>query len=409
MSEPAREGEPARKGDGVARIVTLIGLAQIVTFGILFYAFALLAPRILAETGWEPGLVYGGFSLAMVTAGLVAPAVGALIDRNHGRTILMVGPVIGAAGLALLAISHSPAVYLASFVVVGLGMATSLYDPAFATIGRRLGLRARRAISAVTLLGGFASTVFWPLTRALLTDMDWRMVAFLYAGLLIVIAVPLHGLAFQGRPVPLPADPDDAAQPAIRPLDPPASYRTLILFAVVVASHGFVTSAMSVHLIPLLGGLGISERDAVIAGMLIGPAQVAARTLEMLAGRSLAPMALGFVAVGTLPLAFLLLMLLGATPVTALAFALVYGASNGLVTIMRGVVPLYLFGAARIGRMLGWIASPALLVKALAPATFAAFLADFSAPAGVRASALIGMLAVAALVIIAIRARRPRP
>ncbi len=394
-------GRLPREG-GFARIVILIGLAQIVTFGILFYAFALLAPRILAETGWEPGLVYGGFSLAMVTAGLAAPLVGHLIDRDHGRTVLMIGPVVGAAGLLILAASRTPAVYLAGFVVIGAGMAGSLYDPAFATIGRRLGLRARRAISAVTLLGGFASTVFWPLTRAMLVDMDWRSVAIVYAAVLVALAVPLHGLAFTGRPVPLPPAPDDAALPVVRPLTPPAGYAILLLFAVVVAGHGFVTSAMSVHLIPVLGGLGISEGDAVIAGMLIGPAQVAARLLEMLAGRALAPMALGFVAVCSLPFAFLLLIGLDATPVTALGFALIYGASNGLITIARGVVPLYLFGPSRIGRMLGWIASPALLVKATAPAAFAALVDRSGTMAGLWSSIAIAALSMLALAAIAL-------
>lgn len=416
----------------VWQVVTWLGTGQIVVWGILFYAFALLAPRIAAETGWSAPLVHGGFSLALLVTGLASPRVGRLVDAGHGRLVLTGGPVIGALALIGLASATSPAAYLAAMAGLGLAMAGSLYDPAFALLGRLYGRDARRAISAVTLFGGFASTLAWPLTQALLdAGMDWRGIAWIYAAALVLIAAPLHAAAARhaGSSPPIvthdatgsPSDQDAflpgnapqsaAAQPDARQPHPPppaCAGAILILFGTMIALHGLVTSALSVHVVAALDTLGLTAREAVIAGMLIGPAQVLARLVEMLAGRALPALALGLIAAGLLPLAFAVLAALGTGLPAAMTFALVYGASNGLITIARGVVPLALFGPVGLGRRLGRIAGPALVMKAAAPAAFAALAATAGMPVTLAACAVAGLLSLVAMAGVAWLARPVR-
>jgi hypothetical protein len=395
------------------RLILALGCGQIVSWGILFYAFALLAPRILAETGWSRTLVFGGFSLALLVQGLASPAIGRHIDRHGGRGVLVLGPVIGALGLVGLALSTHPLAFLASLALMGLGMAGSLYDPAFASVARAYGQGARRLISTLTLLGGLASTAAWPLTRLMLERTDWRMTTLVMAGLLVLAASPLNALALSrrassqpaGTPVGAPAAGDDASEPV-------AADRRLFflgLFALVIAAHGFITSALSVHLIAMLDSLGLSEGEAVLAGMLIGPAQVLARLIEMAFAARIPALALGLIATGLMPLAFLVVLTLGLGPAVAALFALVYGASNGLVTIARGVVPLALFGRRNIGRTLGLLAAPALAVKAAAPTLMALMVVIWGWPTTLVICAALALLAFGAMAAITLHLRARTP
>jgi hypothetical protein len=411
------------------RLILALGCGQIVSWGIQFYAFALLAPRIMAEMGWSKALVFGGFSLALLVQGLVSPAIGRQIDRHGGRGVLVIGPIVGALGVAGLALSSHPVAFLASLAVMGLGMGASLYDPVFATLGRTYGQSARRLISTLTLLGGLASTVAWPLTRLALEQTDWRTATLVMAALLVLVASPLNALALATpaprasapktpapktsapktsapeTSAPAPAPDDDASEPV-------AADRRLLflgLFALVIAAHGFITSALSVHLIAMLDQLGLSEREAVAAGMLIGPSQVLARLIEMAFAARIPALALGLIATGLMPLAFLIVMTLGLGPLVAALFALVYGASNGLVTIMRGVVPLALFGRRDIGRTLGLLAAPALAVKAAAPTLMALMVVGWGWSATLAICAGLALLAFAAMLAITLRLRARTP
>ncbi len=166
----------------------------------MFYGITLLGARIEAETGWSSFTVYGGFSIAMLVSGLAAPTVGRTIDRFGGRGIMAISSVIGGLGYVILAFAYSPVLYWIGWFVIGLGMAGSLYDPAFATLSRFAGNRARQAISMLTLAGGLASTLFWPLGAWLLTKFGWREVTLIYAALNIVVCAGLHRSAC--RPMP---------------------------------------------------------------------------------------------------------------------------------------------------------------------------------------------------------------
>ncbi|MGL4975835.1 MAG: MFS transporter, partial [Bosea sp. (in: a-proteobacteria)] len=250
----------------------VLSFTMIVAWGSLYYGMTMLGTRIRAETGWSQALVYGGFSLGMIVAGLAATPVGRVIDHRGGRGVMALGSVVGGLGYLLMAYSYHPATYLAAWVLIGLGMAGSLYDPAFATLTRYAGQNARKAISTLTLAGGLASTVFWPLGLWLLQHFDWRGVALIYAAMNAVLCAGLHRFA-------LPPDPGSvtiakAAEATTEDAPPPlpASTRKVVLICLTLAlmMHGLITNAMSVHLIATLDSLGLSEAQAVAAGALIG-------------------------------------------------------------------------------------------------------------------------------------------
>jgi MFS family permease len=389
----------------LVRALLVLSITMIVNWGILFYSLALLAPRIAAETGWSDTLIFGGFSLSLLMSGLMAPAAGRGVDFYGGRAVLTLGASAGAAGFLLLGLSTAPLFYLGSWALIGAGMAGALYDPAFATLARFAGGRTRRAISILTLAGGFASTVSWPLTHLLLQTLDWRTVAFIYAGAIAFISVPLHAFGVPSdRQRPIDTAPGDTAtRQNAKDVSPRRHLSSVGLFALVIAAHGFVTSSFSVHMVRVLDALGLSESDAVLAGALVGPAQVTARFVEMLFGTRLPPLGLGLVATCLLPISFALLLAMHVSTGTAIFFGLVYGAANGLITIARGVVPYALFGPAGYGRMLGLIAAPALAVKAAAPVIFAAILTGFGITATVAACLLSGLVSAAAMLILALR------
>ncbi|MBU3730357.1 MAG: MFS transporter [Beijerinckiaceae bacterium] len=396
------------------RALLVLSITQIIAWGSLYYAIALWGPRIAAETGWSDLVLYGGYSLALVGSGLWSPFFGRMIDQRGGRFTMTIGSLIGAGGLALLASAHHEITYALAWAIIGCAMAASLYDPAFATLSRISGdapTRTRRAISFLTLPGGFASTVFWPLTLFLLQSFDWRQTAWLYAAFLAFICAPLHRFGLPSPDEREPALQHEASTETTRAEPPPITEKSarrtaFLLFALVIAAHGFPTSALSVHIVRLLDLLGLTEAQAVLAASLVGPAQVGARILELLFGRRLSAIGLGLLATSLMPAAFLILIFTTISPGAAVVYGLVYGASNGLVTIARGIVALSLFGHEGYGRTLGLIAAPALAVKAAAPPLFALGLTAFGAGAMLWACLALSLLAFAAMALLAVKRAR---
>jgi MFS family permease len=280
------------------RALIILSLSQIIAWGTLFYGMTMLGPRIRLETGWSTGLIYGGFALAMLTSGLAAPSVGSLIDRKGGRHVMGFSSVIGGSGYVILSLAHDPWVYLAGWGLIGFGMAGSLYDPAFATLARFAGPHSRRAISTLTLAGGLASTVFWPVGLWLLSFMDWRDVALVYALLNGIVCAALHrfGLPDDAERIVQAADVGQASNdnfetPVV--MDRGLRHTTMICISIATMFHGLITNAMSVHLVSALDGMGLTETQAVAAGALIGPSQSLARLVEMLFGGRYPVMMLG--------------------------------------------------------------------------------------------------------------------
>ncbi|MGL4439742.1 MAG: MFS transporter [Bosea sp. (in: a-proteobacteria)] len=389
---------------GAVRALLVLSVTQIIAWGTLFYGITLIGPRILAETGWSKTLIYGAFSLAMLCSGLIAPRIGGWIDANGGRGLMALGSAVGGLGYVLLALAQTPMVLYAAFAVIGIGMAGSLYDPAFASLARIAGPKARTAITMLTLGGGLASTVFWPLGLWLLSFMDWRGLCLVYAGLNGIICFALHVIGISNEKATSAATGQVTGSPS--GTGPVALRGKIIgLLALVFMAHGLVSNGMSVHITTLLGALGLSEAQAVTVGTLIGPAQSAGRLIELALGGAYPVMRLGYVATGLLPVSFATLALGGAVA-AVVAFAVLYGLSNGLVTIARGVIVLGVLGRENYGRTLGAIAAPTLAAKSVSPMAFAVLIDWMGAGFALGVMAACGVVAFGGMVALGIMLAR---
>ena len=381
------------------RAVPVLGVTQILSWGTIFYTPVLIVPLIAAERGWSISFAMGGFSVGLLVAGLVAPHVGHAIDRFGGHVVMAIGSLIGALGLFLIVYATIPITYYAVWMVLGVAMAANLYDAAFATLGRIFGLGARRPITALTLAGGFASTVSWPVTHLLIERVGWSGTYFVYAALLAGIAAPLHALALpRSRYEASPPVDEGRKEPA--KILPPRGW-PFILVASAFAIYAFVPSGLSAHLLAIFARAGIDAGTVVWIGALFGPAQVGSRLIEFTFGRNLHPLWVVRFALSTLLCAFVMLAVLGVSAGTAAVFALMFGGANGLVTITRGAVPLALFGASGYGHLMGRLAGPFLLVQSAAPFVMAFVIEHASDPAALALAA--GFASVALICFIAIR------
>jgi MFS family permease len=371
--------------DGPWRAVPVLGITQILSWGTIFYTPVLIVPLIAAERGWSMSFAMGGFSVGLLAAGLSAPYVGRGVDRFGGHVVMTVGSLIGALGLVLITHAASRVGYFGVWIVLGVAMAANLYDSAFASLGRIFGSGARAPITALTLAGGFASTVSWPTTHFLLDAMGWRGTYLVYAALLACISAPLHALALPRMRFEPDAVPNSDAPPP--PVVLPPYGLPFILVATAFASYAFVPSGLSAHLLAIFARSGINAGTVVWIGALFGPAQVGARLIEFAFGRNLHPLWVARFALTVLLCAFTMLALLGISVPVAAAFALMFGGANGLVTITRGAVPLALFGASGYGRLMGRLAGPFLLVQAAAPLVMAVVEDRASDPAALMLAA----------------------
>lgn len=354
---------------GPWRAVAVLGVTQILAWGAIFYPPVMMMPLIAAERGFSFAFAMGGFSAGLLVAGLVSPTIGGLIDRHGGHRVMPFGSLAGALGLAGLTLASHPVAYFLVWMLLGAAMAASLYDPAFATLGRLFGAKARQPITVLTLAGGFASTVSWPATYALLQPLGWQGTYLVYAALLAFVAAPLHAFALPRTRANVDVRPADGA-PAPPPVQP-ARGATFLLVLAAFATYAFIPSSLSTHLLAIFQRAGIDAGTVVIIGALFGPAQVAARLCEFIFARNVHPLTLARFAVGLLACAFAMLWWFGFSTPAAFAFAIMFGVANGLSTIARGAVPLALFGAAGYGRTIGRIAGPALIMTAIAPVVVA--------------------------------------
>lgn len=387
---------------GGALLIPALGATQILGYGALYYAFTVLAPRITAEFGWPPEWTFGGFAVGLLLGGAVAPVTGSLIDRHGTRPVMAAGSLL--AGLSLLALAEARglASYIAAMVALQAVTTAVFYDAAFAALAQARGGGARRAISQLTLIGGFASTLFWPLTSALLALLDWRGVYRLYGLAQILVCVPLHLFLLPGRVARPLLEAGGAAAIAPPPEAPalltgPARRRAFLLLALAFSLQGFVVSAMAVHMLALLQGFGLPAAVAVAVGAMLGPSQVAGRLVEMLFGRAVPPVTTAWVSACLMPVGLVLLLAGGALPAVAGAFAIAFGISMGLSSIVRGTVPLQLFGPAGFGATMGRLSAPGLVVKAAAPLVFAVSLERVGVAASTLLLAAVSALAAAAL------------
>jgi MFS family permease len=371
VSSSIGETVPISKAPNRAVIISALGVTQIFAWGTSYYLPAVLAAPIIADTGWSLTWVVGGLSLGLLTAGVVSPFVGRTIARRGGRPVLAVSAGLLATGLLTLAFAHALPVFLLAWLVMGLGMGAGLYDPAFATLGRLYGEGGRSAITTLTLFGGFASTVCWPLSAFLDAHLGWRGACFVYAAVQIAGALPIYLFVLPRetqQSVILSATPV-AAMPAAAPAIPRRGLFLLLATTITLAS--IISTVLSVHLLTILQGKGLALAAAVSLGALVGPSQVAARTVEMFIARFHHPIWTKLTAT-SLVTAGLAALWLG-SPVITLALVL-YGAGIGLESIARGTLPLAIFGAEHYPVIMGRVAMPSLVAQAAAPSVGALLL-----------------------------------
>lgn len=372
------------------RNVLVLGTAQTLAWASTYYLPAILAAPIAAELGVSVPTVFAAFSAALLVAAFLGPHAGRAIDRFGGRPVLSGTSVLFAAGLLLLGVAKDPAMLFVAWGVLGLGMGSGLYEGAFAALVRLEGEHARRSITGITLLGGFASTVGWPLTSWLEAEAGWRVACFAWAAMHLVIGLPLN-LALPRAPAP--AAPSGAGPAPAAPAQPVALLSTLLL-AFVFAATWFISTAMAAHLPRLLQAAGTGAAAAILVGTLIGPAQVAARLFEYGVLAKVHPLLSARLAAALHPLGVAALAVFG--PVAAPVFGVLHGAGNGILTIAKGTLPLVLFGPGGYGHRQGLLMVPARIAQAAAPWLFGLCLDAWGAGALVVSSA-IGLAALGAL------------
>ena len=339
-------------------VVAALGITQILAWGSTFYLLGVLAPFIARDTHWSYDLVVGGVSLGLLTAALISPRVGHLIGHRGGKPVLTISAVLLAAGLFGLGIAPNIGAYLAAWIVIGAGMGTGLYDAAFSTVGSIYGSQSRDVISSITLFGGFASTVCWPLSAFLVDRFGWRGACISYAAIQIAVALPMYLVC-----LPRASAASAATRRAQIRLEP-CEVGIFIILAAIIAIGSAILSMMGTLLLPLLQARGLDLSMAVGVGMIVGPSQVGARLVEILAGRRYSP--IWTMAASVVLIAVAAAMLLAGLPLVAITITL-YGAGNGIGSIARGTVPLALFGPERFPALMGRLALPLMIAMAVSP------------------------------------------
>ena len=337
----------------------------------MFYSLSVLLVPIEQELGWSRDAIIGAFSLSLLCTGLASLPVGLLIDRYGGRAVMGCGSLAGAVLFALLGHVHTLAAFYASWIGLGFAMSMTLYEPAFAVITASFGGHARKGITVLTLTGGLASTVFWPLTQFLIAEIGWRNALLILAGLNLFICTPLHVLFLPSAALRRSSTTHDSSAPGVRTASPAlrdiVRTRTFLLLAATFTANMLAFSAFSMHLIPLLNERGFSAADAVMLAALVGPMQVAGRMWEYAMGARLRATQVAMIALTLFPVAVALLFFAGGAWPLVVAFITCYGVSNGIVTIARGTIPAEIFGRERYGAVNGALSAPVLASRAVGP------------------------------------------
>jgi predicted MFS family arabinose efflux permease len=384
----------AGRASGPLAVVVALGTAQTVAWASSYYLPAILAAPIARDLGLAPTYVFGALSGALVISGLLGPRVGHAIDTFGGRSLLAISNLVFASGLLLLSVTHGVAVLITAWVLLGIGMGMGLYEAAFATLARIYGANARRTITGITLIAGFASTVGWPLTTWLASEYGWRVACQVWAVIHIGLALPLN------LSLPRVAPLEQESRPGVAPSqqsERQSETFSMVVLAYMFAATSFVSSGVSAILPTMLVAFGATPAQALVAGALVGPAQVVARLLEAGWLGRFHPLLSARLATLMNPMGIIALIAGG--PFLAPAFSVLYGAGSGIITIACGTLPLALFGPVGFGRRVGMISLPSRATGALAPLALGLMVEHFGTSA-LWISALASVSAFVALLLL---------
>ncbi|MBX3530139.1 MAG: arsenite efflux MFS transporter ArsK [Rhizobiaceae bacterium] len=391
-----------------AAAVWALGLTQVVGFGTLFYSFAILAPAISVELAVPAQWPFGALSVALLFGSIISPAAGRMADRFGAGRMMTAGSAAAALTLAAAGLAPERWSFATALVAMELASCFVLYATAFVAVVQLGPAGGQRGIVHLTLIGGFASTVFWPLTTALHEQLSWREVYLVFAALNLCLCLPIHWwiARLSGRRLAATAGAVGAEDRPAPPSAPPARRRAIFLLMLAgFAVEGFVLSAVLLHMVPLIGALGLGAAG-VLVSTLFGPAQVASRLINMTFGGTLRQTALVIIAATLLPTG--IAVALGFAPTTAgiAAFVILFGLGSGLLSIVTGTLPLEVLGREGYGASVGWMSAARQFTTAFAPFVFAVLMAEM----GVRPSlGLLLALAGCGIALFALLAWMTRP
>lgn len=386
-------------------LVAALGATQVIGYGSLYYAFPILAPAVAQEFGVGQPLLFGLLSAGLLLGGLAAPSLGGLIDRIGAGRVMTAGSLAMALLLTLLAAAPNIQVFGGLILLIELLSFAVLYDAAFALLAQKRPGDTRKAITRLTLIAGFASTLFWPLTGLLGETLGWRGTQLVFAGgQLICAALHWRVAAAPVIEVQLPKPETPGPQPVTAPvMTDAAARRAFWLLALGFALTGMAISAITVHLVEILRALDLGE-TAYLAAMAMGPSQVAVRVMDATVWRERHPLFIAILSASAIAAAIALLLVLpgllpGLAQPLAFVFAATFGAGAGLSSIVRGAVPVALFGASGLGLRLGRLAAIRNLLGASSPFLFASA-AAWSMPGALSAALVLALAGLAALLLL---------
>lgn len=385
-------------------VVLVLGTTQTIGYGTLYYAYGVLAPSISREMGVSLEWFFAAFGLGLLFGGMFAPLAGRTLDRRGARVVMALGSLAAACALLFCALSVNIWMFVAGVILMEFAACLVLYEAAFAGLTQIFGHDARLRITAVSLIAGFASTIFWPLTQWLLVHLDWRMTFAAFAAAHLLVCAPLH-LWKLARAVPVGSV--EQANVLGR-IEPPMHVgndrqRALLAYAIAICVSGIVFSSFPVHMLRIIENEGFSPAAAALVAMIMGPAQVIARLVEIVGGQRFDALMTGRIALAALVLSILVLLGFSGSTLAAVLFAALYGVSQGLITIARGTVPLQLFGVRGYATLVGKVTGLRFVVNAIGPFAFAFLATHLGTGAAVAVNGIAALAALGAFLLL----RRP--
>lgn len=371
-----------------------LGASQNIGYGTLYYAFSILVPEIARDVGRSEQWVFGAFSIALLAGSLAAPLSGTLADRIGAGRLMAAGSLLAAACLVMMAVSSGPLTFAISLALTEVVSVAVLYATAFTAIVQAGGKKAQTSIVHLTLMAGFASSMFWPLTSWMHGFLSWREIYMVFAAMNLAVCFPVH-LAL-ARLTTSAVSASKATPPTTAPVRTVAN-RNLLFFLMLFgfAIEGYALSAILVHMVPLTQALGMGAAGLVVAS-LFGPSQVASRLINLVFGRELPQRWLAVIATALIPSGLAILMLTTPSVPGAILFAVCFGLGSGLTSIVSGTLPLELFGKAGYGSRMGWVTSAKQMMSAVAPLAMSILLAGIGVVPSIWWTVAIGTIATLA-------------
>ena len=390
----------------MTRAVAGLGFTQIVGWGTTFLMPSVLGRHIQDDLHMPSELVFAGITVLFAVGAVLAPRIGRRIDRTGPRLLMTAGSIVYGLSLLTTALSQGPVVYLLSWAGMGVASTLALSVPSSIAMAQIAGSRARQGISMLTIIGGFASTAFWPLSGALDALVGWRGTLLIYAAVHLFACAPIHFFMLPKAAPVLPHGTASASTAGGLPSELRA--RAYRLLSVSLCFGAFVFTGMIVYMIEVLRALGHSPASAVFLGSMIGPAQVGIRAFELLFGHRYSIMTSAVFGSALLPFCLALAMAAGGNFGAALVCMLAYGMSNGLKAVQRATLPLALFGRGQFGAYMGRLALPQGIVSACAPIVLATVLDRFGALGVLGINLVLGTISLVAMVMLARMSRAIR-